>query len=349
MEPKDPKQFGNHFLVALFLASAALVVYIFLPYLSVVVFAIVFAVVFNPLYRGLRKLVRYDWLAALITVLTVILIVLVPFSFLATLIFGQAMHLYGWFAGGNEVHLGAIVNGFLARHFSGFDFPQIDITNYLSMALGWVVQNLLPFVGGLAQFALVLFLSLFGMFYLLTDGNALRDKIASLIPLEQRYSKRVIDRMERAIYSVVGGSLAIALIHGVEAIAGFWIFGIPNAAFWGSLAVVAALIPMVGTSIVDIPAIVYLFATGHIIAGIGLFVWWIVVSMNGVDNLLSPQLKRRGLNAHPFLILLSVLGGISVFGLIGFLIGPLALAFFFALLDIYPLLSGREPEPHASG
>lgn len=351
MEPKDAKQFGNYFLLALLLASLALVAYIFLPYLSVIVFAVVFAVVFRPLFRVLRKLVRYDWLAALITVLAAIVIVFVPFSFLVPVIFAQATHLYGWFTAGNVAHLGVIANDVLARHFDRFNIPRIDITSYitsyLSASLGWFVQNLWPFVGGLAQFALVIFLSMFGMFYLLKDGGALRNRISSFIPLEPQYSKRVIDRMERAIYSVVGGSVVVALIHGVEVIVGFWIFGVPNAAFWGSFAVIPALIPMLGTSIVNIPAIIYLFATGHTIGAIGLFVWWIVVSINGVDNALSPQLKHRGLNAPPFLILLSVLGGISVFGLIGFLIGPLALAFFFALMDIYPLVNGREPKAEA--
>ena len=338
METKDSKWFENYFLLAVFLVAAALVVYIFFPYLSAIVFAIVFAVISGPLYRGLLKLVRYDWLAAFITVLIIIFIVLIPFSLLVTRILEQATQIYGWLVGGNEVRLGGMISSFMAQYFAHVNVPQINITSYLSSTLGWVVQNLLPFVGGIAQFALMIFLSLFGTFYLLKDGGELQKKISAMIPLQAEYSKRVFDQMERAIYSVIGGSLMISLIHGVETIAGFWIFGIPNAAFWGSLGVLSALIPTVGTSLVNIPAIIYLFVTGNTAGGIGLLLWWIIVSIGAVDNFLSPQIVHRGMKVHPFLILLSILGGISVFGPIGFLVGPLALAFFFALLDIYPLL-----------
>jgi len=345
MELKDSKQFENYFLVALLLLAGALVIYTFLPYVSAIVFAITFAVIFSPLYRYLRKLLHYDWLSAFITVILVVLIVLIPFGFLVTRILTQATHLYSWFAGGNEVRLGDIVNNFLRQHFVNLNLPQVDITTYVSAALGWVVQNLWSFVGGIARVALHIFLSLFGMFYILKDGGELQKKISSLVPLQQQYSKRVFDQMERAIYSVIGGSIMIALIHGVEVIIGFWIFGIPNAAFWGSFAVLSAIIPTVGTSLVNIPAIIYLFATGNIVGGTGLLIWWIIISITCVDNLLSPQIVHRGMKVHPFLILLSILGGISAFGLIGFLIGPLVLAFFFALIDIYPLLIyGHNPE-----
>jgi len=338
MDLKDTKQFENYFLIILLLLAGALVVYIFFPYLSAIVFAIAFAVIFSPLYRWLRKFVYYDGLAAFVTVMCVILIVLVPFGFFVTRIVAEATHLYAWFAGGNEVRLGGMVNSFVGQYFGQLNIPQINITDYVSAALGWVVQNLWPFVGGLARLALIIFLSLFGMFYLLKDGGEFKKKISSIIPLQPQYSKRVFDQMERAIYSVIGGSLMIALIHGIEVIVGFWIFGIPNAAFWGSFAVLSAIIPTVGTSLVNIPAIIYLFATGNIVGGAGLFIWWVVVSFGFVDNFLSPQIVHHGMKVHPFLILLSVLGGISVFGLIGFLIGPLALAFFFALTDIYPIL-----------
>ncbi len=338
MNAKDSKWFESYFLLAIFLVAAALLIYIFLPYLAAIVLAIVFAVISTPLYRKLLKLVRYDWFAAFLTVLVIIFIVLIPFSLLLTRVFEQATQLYGWIVGGNEIHFGAMINDFIAQHFPYISVPQINITSYLSSTLAWVVQNLLPFFGGIAQFALTIFLSLFGTFYLLKDGGELQKKISSIIPLQAEYSKRVFDQMERAIYSVIGGSLMISLIHGIETIAGFWIFGIPNAAFWGSLGVLSALIPTVGTSLVSIPAIIYLFTIGNMAGGFGLLLWWIIVSIGAVDNFLSPQIVHRGMKVHPFLVLLSILGGISVFGLIGFLVGPLILAFFFALLDIYPML-----------
>lgn len=345
MEYNVSKQFENYFIFVLLLLAGFVVAYIFFPYLSAIVFAITFAVIFSPLYRWLKKHFKKGWLASIISVLIVLIAVLLPIGFIIANILTQAMHIYSWFTSGNQIKLGDIINNFISQHLSGLNLPPIDITGYLSSILSWMVQNLWPFVGGVAHFALMGFLSLLGMFYLLKDGGGFKNKILLIIPLEQEYSNKIFDKMERAIYSVIGGSIMIAFIHGIEVIVGFYIFGIPNAAFWGSFAVITALIPTVGTSLINIPAIIYLFLNHNIPAAIGLLIWWGVVSFGFVDNFLSPQILHHGMKVHPFLILLSVLGGISVFGIIGFLIGPLMLAFFLALIDIYPFfIYGNKSE-----
>jgi predicted PurR-regulated permease PerM len=122
---------------------------------------------------------------------------------------------------------------------------------------------------------------------------------------------------------------------------GFTIFGVPNPVLWGGIATIAALIPLVGTGIIVMPAGAWLLLTHHTGAGTGLIIWgFIFVGL--VDNVLHPYVMKKGMDMHPFLILLSVLGGLSYFGPIGFLAGPIVLAFFFALLEIYPqIVKGR--------
>ena len=115
---------------------------------------------------------------------------------------------------------------------------------------------------------------------------------------------------------------------------GFSIFGVPNPILWGSVAAVAALIPGVGTALVLIPSILYLFFIGETVSASGLLVWGIV-AVGLVDNILGPKLVGRGIKLHPFLTLLSILGGISFFGPLGFLFGPLTLSLLFAFLEIY--------------
>ena len=117
-------------------------------------------------------------------------------------------------------------------------------------------------------------------------------------------------------------------------IVGIWIFGIPNATLWGSIAAIAALIPSVGTSLVVLPGVLYLFLFGERFAALGLMIWG-MTAVGLIDNILGPHLMKRGIAIHPFFILLSVLGGLGLFGPVGFLIGPLILALLFALLDIY--------------
>jgi predicted PurR-regulated permease PerM len=115
---------------------------------------------------------------------------------------------------------------------------------------------------------------------------------------------------------------------------GFTFFGIERAILFGSVASVGALMPGVGTTIVSAPAILYLFITGDTVNGIGLAIWSVLI-VGFVDNLIGPYLMGRGNNMHPFIILISVLGGLSLFGPIGFVIGPVVVTLFLVLLELY--------------
>src|SRR6185369_1295230 len=109
---------------------------------------------------------------------------------------------------------------------------------------------------------------------------------------------------------------------------------VPHPALWGSFAVIAALIPGIGTSLIIVPGVLYLFFTSTNLYALGLFIWG-VLAVGLIDNYLGPILVHRGVNIHPFLILLSVMGGLIFFGPIGFIAGPLVVALLFALLEIY--------------
>jgi predicted PurR-regulated permease PerM len=130
------------------------------------------------------------------------------------------------------------------------------------------------------------------------------------------------------------GSLFIALIQGCLTGIGFAIAGVPNPALWGSVAMISALIPGIGTSLVLIPGILFLFGTGHPGPGFGLLAWG-ALAVGLIDNFLSPKLLGRGTNLHPLFILFSVMGGLALFGPLGFLFGPLVLSLWSALISIY--------------
>jgi predicted PurR-regulated permease PerM len=139
----------------------------------------------------------------------------------------------------------------------------------------------------------------------------------------------------------VQGALLTAIVQGIMVGIGFSVVGIPNPVLFGVVATVAALIPMMGTGIVTLPGVVWLISMGQVGPGIALLVWGLLC-VGLIDNILSPYLMKRGMGVHPFLILLSVFGGLTYFGPIGFLAGPIILAFFFTLLEIYPqIVKGR--------
>ena len=141
--------------------------------------------------------------------------------------------------------------------------------------------------------------------------------------------------------SVIKGSIFVALIQGVLTGLGFTIFGVSSPVLWAGVATITALIPGVGTSLVIIPAVLYLFTTSTTINAVGLLLWG-VVAVGLVDNTLGPKLVAKGAKIHPFLILLSALGGIGFYGVIGFILGPITIAFLFALFDIYKTILVKE-------
>jgi predicted PurR-regulated permease PerM len=314
---------------------------VFFPYISVLFLALVFAIIFDPLFIYFQKACRgRDTVAAFLTTLIVLLLIVGPISFFGTLLFQEASDLYISIIqaenGGVSSALSSL-NTFLSRAFPGIDSAsfQVDIASYAESALSWLVAHLSVFFSGVLKIVFGLLLLLLALFYFFRDGKKFMASLVELSPLNDSYDRKIIDRMVVAVNSVVRGHIIIGIVQGTLAGIGFAIFGVPSPVLWGTVAAIASLIPTIGTSIVLIPGILFLFFTGNSGGAIGLLIWG-GVAVGLIDNFLGPQLIKRGVKIHPLLILLSALGGVAFFGPIGFLAGPVLLSLLFALLDIYP-------------
>jgi predicted PurR-regulated permease PerM len=222
----------------------------------------------------------------------------------------------------------------LFNAFPAYSFDSLNVTEYLKSALVWIFGNLDTIFKGFASVAAYVFVFLISMFYFLRDGMKMKKRFVAWSPLIDEQDEQITATLKRAVRSVFAGTVAVSIIQGILTGFGFWIFGIPAPAVWGSAAAVAAMVPGLGTSLVLVPGVIYLFVSGNTANGIGLLIWG-VFAVGLIDNLLGPYLMNRGINIHSFLILISVLGGLVTFGVVGFLLGPLILAFLVALLDIY--------------
>ncbi|MFH1990714.1 MAG: AI-2E family transporter [Patescibacteria group bacterium] len=318
-----------YFLLATLIGTFVLSFFIFRPFLYALVLAMVFAVVFQPIHQKITGFVRgRQGLAAFATILIVVVFIFTPLVFLGIQLFKEAEQLYFSLANGGGKN--AILNIF--NNLRG----NFNIDQYLKQGLDWLIQRLGSVFSGVAKIMASSFIFLIALYYMLKDGQSLKAKIIALSPLLDIDDEAISKKLGMAINSVIRGSLLIALIQGAMTMVGFTIFGVPNAVLWGSVAAIAALIPGIGTALVLIPAIAFLFLQGETFYGIGLIVW----GMGGVgliDNFLGPKLVGHGIHLHPLIILLSVFGGLVFFGPIGFLLGPLTATLFFALLDIYSL------------
>lgn len=337
---------ASHFFVGLLLAIAVLAILIFLPFLTPLVFAVSLAVIFGPVYRFFSRMVapgkEKSTFAAFITLLTVIVIVLVPAFFIVNRMYVEIQDMYFYLTeeGSRSAVISSLnmVSDKIASLFFGafqpMSFDTLNATEYLQQGLEWGFSHVDSIFSGLGRLIMGIFIALFALFYFLRDGREFKKQIVALSPLVDKDDELIFRKLEQAVYSIVGGSLIVGVIQGILTGIGFWIFGVPNPIVWGAIAAVAALIPGVGTSLIVVPGILYLFFTGSTVMAIGLLVWGLL-AVGLIDNLLGPVLMNRGIKIHPFIILLSVLGGLTFFGIVGFILGPLIIAFLFALLEIY--------------
>ncbi len=330
----------HHFFLILLLAVTAIMFFIFLPFFSPLILALCFAPLFRPVYERINKNIgKKPTIAAAITVCVILVVIAVPVVLISGMLFNQASDVYQsiTLSGGSEGVVHSITSNIeeFLRRFN----PEIslNIAQYVEGVLRWVLGNLGSFFSGFFNVVIGLVVMILALFYLLRDGDRLKKAFIRLSPLSDDYDEQILSKMELAINSVVKGSLIVALVQGSLATIGMAIFGIPNALVWGIGALIASLIPGIGTALILIPAALYLFYAGSSAAAVGLLIWAAVV-VGLSDNVLTPYLLNKGIKVHPFLILISVLGAIIFFGPIGFILGPLMLALFFALLDIYPLI-----------
>ncbi len=323
------------FLGAIVLA-ALLVGLIFLPEINAIVLGVTFAVLFQPLYERIVKKMPNDRDgAALLVVLLTLLVVLTPLAFIGWQIFNEASSFYGALASGQGI---PGIRSLDLRLAAANPMLGADLSAYLQQFFGWVMGSLGSVFSGIASVLFAMLLSFFALFYFLRDGDRLREAVLERSPLSRDETARFIARLHRVMDSIIRGSLLIAVLYGIGGGLGFFMFGLPNGVFWGSLTAFASFIPMFGTYLVVVPGMIALAAGRHYVEALGLFIW---IGMVGLfmENYLRPRLIGRKADIHPLFVLFSVVGGISVFGPLGVLLGPLALGLLIALLDVYPLLA----------
>lgn len=340
-----------HFLLLLLAGAAVLSFFIFRPFLAPLVLAAVFAVVLQPLYRAIvRSLGNRESIAALATVLLSVVCILAPLSFLGTQIFYESRDLYSSFAAGEErgslatsfiKNIGQNLDASIPGAGGFFDNLSADLDVYVKQGLEWLIAHLGAAISGVTTLLLDLFIFFVALYYLLRDGQKLKQALVTLSPLEDSDDEVVSERLALSINSVIKGNLTIALTQGVLTAIGLTIFGVPNSVLLGTIAAIAALIPAIGTAFVLAPAALYLFIIGDTVPALGLLAWG-VLAVGLVDNILGPKLIGSGMRLHPLFVLLSVLGGIALFGPIGIFLGPLTLSLLFALITIYSYLANPE-------
>ena len=314
---------------------------VFLPFLSTLVLAATFAVVVYPIHKKVLKFFRgRKTIASFATLFCLVAIIIVPLFLITAQVFNETTSAYYHMAS-KDTTLSLTLDSVQERINSKIEgvFPgvTIDIRNYITSASEWALKNMGNFFSSTISVGIHLFLGIFALFYFIKDGRRFIDLFQDITPFPREHTDLIIKKLRLSIRSIIGGSIVVALCEGVASGIGYTIFGLPNPTLWGVVTGLAALVPGLGTSLILVPAIAYLFITGTLFQGIGMTLWGLL-SIGLIDNFLAPKLIGGGLDIHPLLVLFSIIGGLSFFGPEGFLLGPLTISLLFALFEIFHLI-----------
>jgi len=306
-----------------------------------VILAAVFAGLFHPFYESLLKLAQgRRAISAFVCCLALSIGVLLPAYGVANLVAREAVRFYQTVQAKGLRSLEADSQSFLQRHpiLQSLRLETLPLQATVEQALKKAADLLAAAVNRASRetFELVanFFLTFFTMFYFFRDGPVLVQRLKYFSPLADRYENELIRRFLSVSRATIKGTLLVALIKGTLGGLTFWAFGLEAPVLWGVVMVFLSVLPVFGAWLVMYPAAAILVIGGHVWAGLGMFVIAAFV-IGSIDNLLQPILVGRDSGMHELLVFFSMLGGISLFGVMGFLVGPVIAALFRTLLDIY--------------
>jgi len=345
------------FLLLLALVTVAFF-WIISPFFGAVFWAMVLALMFMPVHRRLCARLRgRDTLAALGTLLFCMVIVVVPMIFVVGAMVDEATSFTQRLRTGEfnpRTYFEQIQNALpgwsrdLLGRFGLFNAQ--DVVDKLTAAVVQGGQALTTRALAIGQNTLMLLVNLgimlYLLFFFLRDGRDLAQTIRRAVPMQRQHTDFLLSKFATVVRATVKGTVVVALVQGMLGGVAFAFLGIHGAVLWGVVMSVLSLLPAIGAALVWAPVAIYLIATGSMIEGLGLAAWGVGV-MGMVDNLLRPILVGKETKLPDYLVLLSTIGGLSIFGLNGFLIGPAIAALFVATWALFSHEEGATPEDAA--
>ncbi len=337
------------FLALAFVITLTLSFFIFKPYLNVLILAATCAVVFYPLYKGfLSQMPKLPGLAAAITVTLAAIIISTPLLFLGTQVYGEVSHIYTQLNDNTRHEIGPLGdippsnNPVIAKLQEKFEVAVTKFSQNVRSIFDIILTNASNFFTSISDVLIEGFLWILAFYYFLRDGHRIHSLLVHFSPLAVKYDEEIFTGLTKSIKSVVIGSLIIAVIQGVLTGVAFAIFNVPNPAIWGLVTIIASLVPTFGTALTVMPAVGYLLLINQTVPALGLFLFWALIIVSVIENIVRPKLMQKSIDLHPPVILLAVLGGIVFFGPIGFLTGPLIVSFLLQLLHVYREMAAHE-------
>ncbi len=330
----------NIFLAILMIGTIAFL-WLLKPFAYPIFWGAVIAGLFGPLYKRVNRKLRHPNVSTAMMLIVVIFVIILPLVVIASVLLAQAIDMYSALKDTADIQQKAqgIINLLKGNpYLQKLDLDEKALTETFYNISGSISKYIVGYLTDLTQNTLLLIINfvvmLYCLFFFIRDGDRLLRGSLYILELKDEIGNRIYERFTSTARATLKGTLIIGLIQGTMGGILFWAVGINSAIVWGVIMVLAAMIPGIGCAIIWAPAALIMLATGHIWEGIVILAVGSLV-ISSIDNILRPLLVGKDTQMHPLLIFLSTLGGIAVFGVSGFVIGPIITALLSTLWEIY--------------
>lgn len=319
------------------LGITVFLVWLIHDFLMPIFWAVVFGIIFHPVQAWyLKKTGDKKNIATALSLITILIVVVVPLYVVGDMLVDESIELYG-LATQTELNLIERAQKPLA-YFERFGIDQADLQErlrtWIQGAGAWITDQAITF--GQSTFGLVLdfFVMVYLLFFVLRDGETIRTKVIHMLPLGDKRESLLFERFTSTTRAIIKGTVVIAIIQGVLGGVLFAIAGVSGVVLWAVIMTILSIIPAIGPAVVWLPAGLILLFTGAVWQGVLVLIGGgVVISL--IDNILRPILVGKDTEMPDFLVLLSIVGGLSVMGMEGFIVGPIIMAFFLAIWHLF--------------
>ena len=335
------KEISNYAIIILFAIVLYLSFLVIKPFFSAVITSVILAYVFYPLYRKVYRKTRKKNFSALVVSLMIVLLITIPLFFMIGAVTKEVMVMYTM----SQQKMSNLISlstdcpeeNILCEKLRGSS-TYIKIIYYINENLEKMKSFFLAKTGDILisvpKIVLGIVITLFATFYFFRDGRLITRKLRILLSLKRHHEISLLRQFNDTTRAVLYGYVLLAILEGIIGGIGFWLFGITSPILWGIVMVVLAFLPVIGSAIIWAPAAVFLILGGEVLKGILLILYGSFL-VSSISVIVRPKIIGDRAKIHPVLILLGVLGGIGVFGIIGFIVGPLVLALLVTFFEIY--------------
>lgn len=326
----------------MFVLALVLLFKIIQPMITILLGSVLLAYISFPLYKKINKKILNKSISIIFSLFIIVLIILIPFSFLVFEITQQGYYFYNSLSG--DIAKGALL-GFgctsadsevclllnQAEKFSLEQLSKFGLDKQIQKFLPVLEEKITKFILSIPLIIAQIFLMLVISFFIMKDWDHILKKIGDLLPMRTKTKERLVTQFEEITHTVIYAQLFVALVQGIIATVGFYILGVPFPLILGVVVAFCALIPAIGTAIIWVPASLFLILSGYfshnswiLIKGVILFFYGLLI-ISTIDNILLAKIVHAKSKVNPIIVIIGVIGGAKMFGIVGIFIGPILL------------------------